>query len=173
MQIKNIKKKYLAIILVLAAIVAAALVIDRRPGNSPRNQPPIDNQSAATTDGANISATSSIASFEECLAAGMQMFGVKPFRRCVVSDDLAYVEIENCAAPDGTFINIYTARQLFDNGKCAWEGSANMESRYCDQAAGIWMIGIDAYRKDCQAFCAINVVAKTTEVVWECVNENK
>lgn len=161
------KIHYIIIFAAIAAIIAAGIWESRRFSNLPPAPFENKNPTATTTAENGQNATSSIATFEDCVSAGKEVIGEKPNRRCIVSDDLAYIEIETCAAPDGKTMNIFEARHLFDTGKCAWEGSAQDE-HFCDETAGAWEINILAYRKNCVAVCVINVASKESRVDWRC-----
>jgi hypothetical protein len=157
------KKSVIFIILfvVLASMVAAASVQQlRRAAPAPQT----GNETATTTISA---ATSTIDTFEKCVAAGKEVTGVKPSRICRVSDDLAYLEIETCTAPGGQSMNMFEAQQIFDRSQCGLEGSAK-EEHWCDEKAGTLFIGILTYRKGCDPVCAIDVATKKAFVDWRC-----
>lgn len=155
------------IFLAIAAIVGAGIWESRRFSNLPPASSENKNSTATTTAENDQNATSTIATFEDCVAAGKEVIGEKPNRRCVVSDDLAYIEIETCAAPNGKTMNIFEARYLFDTGKCAWEGNAQ-DAHFCAETAGAWEININSYRKDCVAVCVIDIISKESRVDWHC-----
>jgi hypothetical protein len=110
-----------------------------------------------------------IKTFEQCVAAGKKVTGIKPHRTCQVNDKLQYLEIELCAAPTGEFLNIYDAQKVFDMSQCSREGSAK-ETHYCDAKAGAWVIDIQTYRKGCNPACVIDVKTKTGKVDWRCAD---
>ncbi|MCU0653214.1 MAG: hypothetical protein MUD10_03055 [Candidatus Pacebacteria bacterium] len=122
---------------------------------------------AATTTEENATSTPEIASFEQCVAAGKEVVGEKPNRKCIVSLDLAYIEIMTCTAPTGEFLSIYEAQRLFDSGPCSIEGSAKGEF-ICNDGTGTWWVDIQAYREGCNPACVIDVVTKKAEVNWRC-----
>ena len=168
-------KKIIIIFVALAALAAAAIFLFYRIGPSaPEStwEPEITPDALETatriaaTDG---NATGTISNFEQCVAAGKKVDGEKPHRRCVVSDDLAYIEIETCKEPGGKTMNIFEARNIFDASKCAWEGSPE-EPPVCDQKKGTWEIRILAYKKNCTGFCVIDIATKTTKIDWRCKN---
>jgi len=161
------KKTHLLILIIaVAALIAAGFWESYRFSKLPPAGRESENPATTTAENGQ-NASSSIATFEECVAAGKEVVGEKPNRRCIVRDDLVYIEIETCAAPDGKTMNIYEARHLFDIGKCSWEGSAKDE-HFCNVAAGAWEIGILAHRKNCTAVCVIDVAAKESRVDWRC-----
>ena len=161
------KIHYIIIFLAIAAVISAGIYESRRFSTT-IDAPANNNSSSATsTEEDPANATTTIATFEDCVAAGKEVIGEKPNRRCIVGDDLAYIEIETCASLDGKTMNIFEARYIFDTGKCAWEGSAQ-DPHFCDETAGKWEIGILAYRKDCAAVCVIDIANKESRVDWRC-----
>jgi len=163
------KKRLLILIVAAAALIFAGIWESQRFSKLPPAARENGNPAATTAAENGESATSTIATFEECVAVGKEVIGEKPNRRCIVSDNLAFVEIETCAAPGGETMNIYEARNFFNNGKCAWEGSAKDEHS-CNETAGAWEIGILAYRKNCTAVCVIDIATKESRVDWRCNN---
>ena len=164
----KIKKTHLLILIVaITGLIVAGIWESQRFSKLPPAAQENENPAATTTAENGQNATSSIATFEECVSAGKEVVGEKPNRRCIVRDDLVYIEIETCAAPNGKTMNIYEARHLFGAGKCAWEGSAKDE-HFCNETAGAWEIGILAYRKNCIAVCVIDIAAKESRVDWRC-----
>ena len=166
------KKNYIiALILFIGAVAAAGFWESRKlssiiPSDIENDQ--TASSFAPTNENDQGSATSTIASFEDCAAAGNEVVGEKPNRRCIVSDDLAYIEIETCAAQNGSSMNIFEARHIFNTGKCAWEGSAQ-EDHFCNEASGAWEIGIaSSYRENCNAICVIDITKKESRVEWRC-----
>jgi len=165
------KRNYFVfLVLAISAIIAAGFWESRKtlPAITPDVQDnEIATSTAATNENDQTPVSNAITTFEECLAAGKEVIGEKPNRRCIVNDDLAYIEIETCETPAGESMNIFEARQIFERGKCSWEGSEK-ENHLCNQETGAWEIGIIAYRKNCEAFCIINVATKEAEVEWRC-----
>jgi hypothetical protein len=169
------KKIHLFLLLILFAIVIAA-----GAANKNKNKPPVDfnepaptatstAQNAATSTAVeqNASTTTAINNFDDCVAAGKKVDGEAPHRRCVVSDTLAYIEIETCKATTGESMNIFEAQRIFDASACSREGSAK-EIHVCDEANGTWAIGILTYAKDCDPACIIDVKTKTAKIDWRC-----
>jgi len=130
---------------------------NKEDGNQPKNE-------LQTQD--NLS-DQDIKTFEQCVAAGKKIIGEKPNRRCIVNDDLAYIEIEKCHAPTGESMDMLEAQRIFDASQCSREGSAKIE-HFCNENTGTWWIDILAYRKGCNPACVINVATKTAEVNWRC-----
>jgi len=161
------KKTHLLILIIaVAALIAAGFWESYRFSKLPPAGRESENPATTTAENGQ-NASSSIATFEECVAAGKEVVGEKPNRRCIVRDDLVYIEIETCAAPDGKTMSLFEALNLFSNGKCGWEGSAKDE-HFCNETAGAWEIGILAYRKNCAAVCVIDIAAKESRVDWRC-----
>jgi hypothetical protein len=161
------KKRYL---LILTAAIAALIFAGIWESHRFSKLPPaaLENKNSIAAGAENgQNATSTIATFEECVAAGKEVAGEKPSRRCIVSNDLAFIEIETCAAPNGKTMNIYEARHIFETSKCAWEGSAKDEHS-CNETGGAWEIDILAYRKNCTAVCVIDIASKESRVDWRC-----
>jgi len=136
---------------------------DPNQNQAPEPEPETSNNQAPaeTDDGKNA-----IDTFEKCVAAGKKVLGEKPNRRCIVNDDLAYIEIESCTAPTGESMSIFDAERLFERSQCSREGSP--DKHYCNETTGTWWIDIVAYRKGCSPACVIDVITKKTEVNWRC-----
>jgi hypothetical protein len=164
----KIKKTHLLILIVaITGLIVAGIWESQRFSKLPPAAQENENPAATTTAENGQNATSSITTFEECVSAGKEVVGEKPNRHCIVRDDLVYIEIETCAAPDGKTMSLFEALNLFSNGKCGWEGSAKDE-HFCNETAGAWEIGILAYRKNCIAVCVIDIAAKESRVDWRC-----
>ncbi|MFZ3073654.1 MAG: hypothetical protein WA093_00775 [Minisyncoccales bacterium] len=179
-----------AILIVLAIMIAGELgylyyrtrTTEFQPGNKPSNTLPASeeqNSTATRPAGGNAENSTGTASstlseadkkiktFEDCVAAGKPVDGQKPHRRCVVADNLAFIEIETCKAPTGESMDYYTAQRIFDASQCAIEGSADSDP-YCNPNTGTWWIDILTFRKGCDPACVINVITKKAEVNWRC-----
>jgi len=135
-----------------------------------KTEPQTDNNQTATTT-TSADDKNAIKTFEQCVAAGKKVIGDKPNRRCIVNDDLAYIEIESCAAPTGESMNIYDAQKAFETSQCSREGSP--DKHYCNENTGTWWIDIVAYRKGCSPACVINVATKKAEINWRCTGANQ
>jgi hypothetical protein len=171
------KKIFILVVLILAAISITGFIFYRAKQAATQNKPAPtgQNQNASSTAAANASTTENgtttvgINNFEECVAAGKEVIGEKPRRQCIVSYDLVYIEIETCTAPGGETMNAFEAQRIFETDHCSWEGSAT-EKQICDEVNGKWLIGIQAYRKDCNPVCEIDIAAKKSKVNWNCAN---
>ncbi len=168
-------KKSLVIVLAIATIlIAAGIWQSRQTTNMPEPEIEIEKKSVTKNQNSTELKTNDtqnneeiIDNFEKCVAAGKEVIGEAPHRRCIVNDDLAYIEIETCAAPGGEKINLLEAQRIFDMSQCSREGSAK-ETHQCDEQNGTLEIDILAYRKNCAAVCVINITSKSAQVDWRC-----
>lgn len=160
----------IAIVLIGAGIWQSQHVITPLPEPEIQNQNESANEnqnSAESENDKNQNTQDSIDNFEKCVAAGKEVVGEAPHRRCIVNDDLAYIEIETCGTPNGEKMSLFEAQRIFDISQCSREGSAK-DSYRCDEQNGTLEIDILAYRKDCIAVCVIDIASKTAEVEWRC-----
>jgi hypothetical protein len=136
-------------------------------GQNNNNATSTPDGNATSTPEENATTTSEITNFEQCMAAGYEVVGEEPNRKCIVSGSLAYLEIESCTAPTGEKLSIYDAQKIFDTGACALEGSTKGDF-VCNKNTGTWWIDIQAYREGCNPACVINVATRKSEVNWRC-----
>lgn len=176
------KKTFLIIAVGAAILIGAGFYQQSRQivlapvDNQPQNQDsasstaqtdPGTTPTATSTNATSTDNKNSIANFEQCLAAGKLVMGDKPHRKCVVSDNLAYMEIETCVAPTGESMNYIDSINIYNRSQCNLEGSMKGDP-YCNETTGTWWIDIQTYRKGCNPACVINVATKKSEINWRC-----
>jgi len=165
-----LKKILIAFVIIVIAVAGIVFLISRKTAPIPEN-PSINTttkteNNPATTTTEITNNTNKLKTFEECVAAGKKVLGEKPNRRCIVNDDLAYIEIETCTAPTGESMSFFDAQRAFERSQCSREGSP--DKHYCNETTGTWWIDIVAYRKGCSPACVIDVITKKAEVNWRC-----
>jgi len=165
-------KKAIIIGIAGAAILAGIGIYESKKSiNAPAdNKSVVDNIKVVGPDRNATTTGPVITNFEECMAAGKVVVGEKPNRRCIVNDDLAYIEIQTCEAAGGEKMNFFEAQKAFDASPCGLEGSAK-DNFQCDSKTGSWIIGIQTYRKDCDPVCRIDVKTGKGQVDWQCKNK--
>lgn len=164
-------KQLMAIValLALAGIGFFYYETQKETGEVPGQVVPVQNQNAQgqTASSTQQAATSTIATFEECVSAGYPVAGGNP-RQCSTSD-MIFFEIETCKAPTGESMTFPEAESAFANSPCAIEGSMKEnKDHFCNENTGTWWIDILTYKPGCNPACVVDVKTQQAEINWRC-----